>query len=226
MFYTYVMRSKRDGKWYTGTTSDLRERFKQHNAGKVISTKGRGLFEIIYYEACLDKKDAYRREKYLKSGMGKRYLKNRLKRSLSLTGFTLTEILVVIGMVSIFAAFGMFVSMDFYRSFSFRAEQNIAVSVLMKARSSALANIEETTHGVHFKPDRYILFQGTYVDGNPLNEEILSAPTVTNSGITEVVFEQLTGSASFDPPGANILTITSGVKNFTITLNGEGRIEW
>lgn len=41
---------------------------------------------LIYYEACLNEQDARYREKYLKSGLGKRYLKNRLKSFLSLTG--------------------------------------------------------------------------------------------------------------------------------------------
>lgn len=87
MFYVYVIRSKKDSKWYTGSTNNLRKRFNQHNKGKSTWTKGRGPFEIIYYEACLNEEDARSREKYLKSGMGKRYLKNRLKRFLSLTGF-------------------------------------------------------------------------------------------------------------------------------------------
>ncbi|MDI6733344.1 MAG: GIY-YIG nuclease family protein [Planctomycetota bacterium] len=86
MFYTYIIRSKKEGKWYTGYTSDLRKRFKEHNDNKMILTKGRGPFELIYYEACLNKYDALIREKYLKTGMGKRYIKNRLKRFLSLTG--------------------------------------------------------------------------------------------------------------------------------------------
>ena len=86
MHYTYVIQSKKDNRWYTGYASDLRKRFNDHNAGKVNSTKNRGPFELIYYEACLDKRDAIARERYLKSGMGKRYLKNRLKRFLSLTG--------------------------------------------------------------------------------------------------------------------------------------------
>ena len=86
MYYVYVIRSGKDGKWYTGCTEDLRKRFNLHNTGKVISTKGRGPFELIYYEASLNQEDAFAREKYLKSGMGKRYLKNRLKRFLSLTG--------------------------------------------------------------------------------------------------------------------------------------------
>jgi len=86
MYYVYIIQSKKDKRWYTGYTADLRKRFKEHNENKVYSTKGRGPFELIYYEACLNQQDATSREKYLKTGMGKRYLKNRLKRFLSLTG--------------------------------------------------------------------------------------------------------------------------------------------
>jgi len=86
MFYVYILKSEKDSRWYTGCTNNLRKRFKEHNKNKVVSTKGRGSFMLIYYEACLNKEDAWAREKYLKTGMGKRYVKNRLKRFLSLTG--------------------------------------------------------------------------------------------------------------------------------------------
>ena len=86
MWYTYIIKSKKDGLWYTGITDDLRKRLSDHNVGKVPSTKNRRSFDLIYYEACVNQQDAAAREKYLKSGMGKRYLKNRLKRFLSLTG--------------------------------------------------------------------------------------------------------------------------------------------
>jgi len=86
MWYTYLLQSKQTKRWYTGCATDLRKRFKQHNKGLIYSTKGRGPFKLIYYEACVSKSDAFAREKYLKSGMGKKYLKNRLKRFLSLTG--------------------------------------------------------------------------------------------------------------------------------------------
>jgi putative endonuclease len=86
MYYTYVIHSEKDGRFYTGFTKDLRNRLQEHNMGRVASTKNRGPFKLIYYEACIDQQDAIAREKYLKSGMGKRYLKNRLKRFLSLTG--------------------------------------------------------------------------------------------------------------------------------------------
>ncbi|HEY4516871.1 MAG TPA: GIY-YIG nuclease family protein [Candidatus Paceibacterota bacterium] len=85
-WYTYVLRSLKDGNWYTGFTNDLRKRFKQHNDGLTFSTKGRRPLEVIYYEMCRNEHDARSRELFLKSGMGKRYLQNRLKRFLSLTG--------------------------------------------------------------------------------------------------------------------------------------------
>lgn len=86
MYYTYVIQSDKDKRFYTGFTEDLQNRLNDHNSGKVASTKNRRPFKLIYYEACLNEQDAIAREKYLKSGMGKRYLKNRLKRFLSLTG--------------------------------------------------------------------------------------------------------------------------------------------
>lgn len=91
MFYTYVIRSKKDKKCYTGTTADLRKRFNEHNKNKITSTKNRGPFDLIYYEGCIDREDAFIRERYLKTGMGKRYLKNRLKRFLSLTGRSIND---------------------------------------------------------------------------------------------------------------------------------------
>ena len=79
MFYVYVLRSTRDDGLYTGCTHDLRSRFSQHNAGKVPSTRERRPFALIYYEACLNEQDAFKREKYLKTTYGKRFLKLRCK---------------------------------------------------------------------------------------------------------------------------------------------------
>jgi putative endonuclease len=89
MYYTYVIQSEKDKRFYTGFTRDLRNRLNEHNLGKVTSTKNRGPFTIVYYEACVNEQDATDREKYLKTGMGKRYLKNRLKRFLSSNGVAL-----------------------------------------------------------------------------------------------------------------------------------------
>lgn len=85
MFYTYILMNK-NNQLYTGFTYDLRKRFKEHNDKKSAYTKYRGPYKLIYYEACLNENDARQREKYLKSGTGKRFIKSRLKRFLSRTG--------------------------------------------------------------------------------------------------------------------------------------------
>jgi putative endonuclease len=86
MFYTYIIESGKNGHWYTGSTNDLQKRLKQHNDKKSTWTKNGVPWRLIYYEACLNEEDSRARERYLKTGMGKRYLKNRLRRFLSLTG--------------------------------------------------------------------------------------------------------------------------------------------
>lgn len=79
MFYTYILKSEKDGKLYTGSTKNLQLRFEQHKTGQVVSTKYRRPLSLIYYEACTIEDDARRREKVLKSYRGKMIIKNRLK---------------------------------------------------------------------------------------------------------------------------------------------------
>jgi putative endonuclease len=78
-YYIYVLISMADNNFYTGYTNDLNKRLKQHNNGEVHATKNRTPLKLIYWEGCLNQQDATRREKYLKSGNGKIYLKSRLR---------------------------------------------------------------------------------------------------------------------------------------------------
>lgn len=82
-FYVYVLRSEKDRDLYIGYTADLRERVRLHNSGKIISTRKRVPFELLYYEAYKNEKDARRRETQLKNISSQREsLKKRLKESL------------------------------------------------------------------------------------------------------------------------------------------------
>ena len=83
MFYVYVLRSKADENLYTGFTEDLKQRFKDYNAGKNLSTQIRKPLELIHYEAFLNKFDALRRERYFKTTKGKTTLKQMLREYLS-----------------------------------------------------------------------------------------------------------------------------------------------
>lgn len=79
MYYTYLLKNIKDKSWYIGYTSDLKKRLAQHVNGRgAETTKRKSGWELIYYEAYLNKKDAEGRERFLKSGSGRKYLKKQL----------------------------------------------------------------------------------------------------------------------------------------------------
>ena len=75
--------SNRDKDFYVGFTKDLKKRLDEHQRGLVESTASRRPLELIYYEACLNVNDAVAREKYFKTGFGRRFLKNRVRNYLN-----------------------------------------------------------------------------------------------------------------------------------------------
>ncbi|MBM3204657.1 GIY-YIG nuclease family protein [Candidatus Uhrbacteria bacterium] len=74
MYFVYVLESMKDHGWYIGFTERIEGRLEDHNSGKNLSTKNRRPFKMIYYEAYVEKLDALGREKFLKSGGGRRFL--------------------------------------------------------------------------------------------------------------------------------------------------------
>jgi len=78
----YVLRSITDDGFYIGYSANLRKRFKQHLQGDSFATAYRGPWKLIYYEAYVEQSDALGREKYLKSGSGRRFLRSQLKNYL------------------------------------------------------------------------------------------------------------------------------------------------
>jgi putative endonuclease len=82
-YYVYVLQSDRDRKFYVGYTNNIKRRLEEHNKGLVGCTERRYPMRLIYWEGCLNQQDATRREKYLKTSWGKRYIKNRLQNYLT-----------------------------------------------------------------------------------------------------------------------------------------------
>ena len=78
MFYTYVLKSLKDNNLYIGFCENLKRRISEHNNGLVPATKDRRPLKLVYYEACLDYDKAVKREKTLKTGFGRKYLKERI----------------------------------------------------------------------------------------------------------------------------------------------------
>ena len=83
MFYVYLLKSRKDGRFYLGSTNDLRKRFTAHNAGAVPSTSGRTPFVLVYYEAYAEEHDARMRESQLKKrARAFAQLRRRISRSI------------------------------------------------------------------------------------------------------------------------------------------------
>ena len=91
MFFVYVLQSKKDEQLYIGYSSNLKERVHTHERGRVVSTRNRRPFILIYYEAYINMQDAKKREIFLKSGSGHRFLKNQLKNYLERKDIDKTE---------------------------------------------------------------------------------------------------------------------------------------
>lgn len=83
MHYVYVLHSLADSGFYIGYSTNLRPRLKQHLERKSFATAHRGPWKLIYYEAYLNQTDALGRERYLKSGAGRRFLKAQLRNYLA-----------------------------------------------------------------------------------------------------------------------------------------------
>jgi len=76
MHHVYVIKSKDHDRYYIGITSDLTRRINEHNSGKTRSTKGYKPWDLYYFEEYATRQEARQREKYLKSGEGREYIRN------------------------------------------------------------------------------------------------------------------------------------------------------
>ncbi len=74
MYYVYVLRGEKDNLRYTGSGADAQERLRRHNNGDYQFTKGHRLWKIVYTEEYSEKSEAIRRERFLKSGQGRKFL--------------------------------------------------------------------------------------------------------------------------------------------------------
>jgi putative endonuclease len=87
MHTVYILENQSDKSWYIGQTDNLKRRLSQHhsgNGGRTTSMKEKDSWRLIYAEAYCDKRDALGREKFLKGGSGRTYLKKQLKNYLLL----------------------------------------------------------------------------------------------------------------------------------------------
>jgi putative endonuclease len=79
MFFVYILKSKKNGKYYVGSTHHLENRLKEHNSEKVRSTKGLIPLEIIYTESYATNTEARKRENCIKKRKSRKYIESLLR---------------------------------------------------------------------------------------------------------------------------------------------------
>ncbi len=139
-------------------------------------------------------------------------------------GFTIIELLVVMGIMSVLATLGLLVTLDLYRSYAFNSERDTLVSILQKARSKSLNNLGQTAHGVYFENDKYILFDRSGYGGANSQDQVIPADTYINhSSPGEIVFAQVSGNVV---AGAGTITLGDGKRSTSIVIGANGRVDW
>ncbi|MEJ0001779.1 MAG: prepilin-type N-terminal cleavage/methylation domain-containing protein [bacterium] len=160
-------------------------------------------------------------------------------------GFTLIEMLIVVGIITIVGGISLFFGFDSLRGYSFHSDRDVLVSALQHARAEAMANIcrgasgDCTTgksHGVKIRPDEYpdsfVVFQGTSYAAHLTTSDksfdavLESKPSITYSGADEVVFTQLSGETNSANEIAITVTDHNTGKTDTIRINHAGQIKW
>ncbi len=146
-------------------------------------------------------------------------------------GFTLMEMLMVIGILSMVGAMSMFLDINSFRGSAFRAEVSALGVAMQTARADALNNINQARHGVAIHPggyDGYIIFEGnTYATRDASKDVPIKSSYTVNldaSSPTEAVFDQLSGNANVNGP----ITLVDPNRGMTgvIILNNEGQISF
>jgi len=128
-------------------------------------------------------------------------------------GFTIIEIVLVMGILVLIFAMGVPVAVSFYLDYQLTSETRILVAVLSRARNFALVNYNESNQGVRIDAQNFVIF--------PLNHEFPRAQAINVSGPTELVFEALSGRTT-----SSTFTLNDGRKNKFIYVNEEGRIQY
>lgn len=136
-------------------------------------------------------------------------------------GFTLVEVAVVMAIFGFLVAMGLFFDFSLYRGSSFHSDVDIFASVLQRARSRAINNINESRHGVFIDSDKYVLFQGSSYGLEPgFDQPISRNGGLVFGGPSEIIFDQLSGDSNFEGD----IIISGNGKTATVTMNNEGLI--
>lgn len=143
------------------------------------------------------------------------------------TGFTLIEVMIVMGILAVIISSGLAFSFDSYRGYLFRSEYTSAINMLAKARNRALNNFNESAHAFSIEPNEYRIYAVDEYDDDDAStyEAFPRNPSLAiTSAESTFEFEQLSGNSATCSPSPCTITFSNGLVVKTITINRAGGI--
>lgn len=133
------------------------------------------------------------------------------------------EVLITVSIIAVVSLFTIGNGIDTNARADIASEHTTLLELLTHARNQAMNNVNQSPHGVHRDAASFILFEGGAYDPlNPANEATARNASVSVSGPTDIVFEQLSGRAT---PSAGSIVLSKAAYTRFITVNAEGRLD-
>ncbi|MBI4086216.1 MAG: prepilin-type N-terminal cleavage/methylation domain-containing protein [Candidatus Liptonbacteria bacterium] len=139
-------------------------------------------------------------------------------------GFSIIEILIVMAILTIIAGFVAGVGSNFYNNQALIGERDSVIGLLRSARTRAINNINQASHGVYIGASQYVAFDGESYAARKQDYDAVFPRSLgaTIMGPSEIVFKAIEGTSNV----SGTITISSGIGSVTISLNGEGMVNW
>jgi len=138
-------------------------------------------------------------------------------------GFTAIEILVVVAIIALLASVGTIMGFDTIGRASVHSERDLFVSLLTSARARALANVNESAHGIQINTNDFTIFE-VPLSGVVTNQRVIArSSNITIAVGTSIIFDQLRANVS---TGVGSYTMSDGTQTASVIINSEGRIDW
>ena len=131
--------------------------------------------------------------------------------------------MLIIGILGIIFAMGLPITFDFYKNYQLQSEQNKFISFLEIARNSAMTNFNQSSHGVYWDNDNFIIFEGSNFASRDQGQDqnFPRAKMISVSGPSEITFNALSGQAT-----SSAFVFNNGGKYSNVYVNQEGQINW